>query len=529
MNSKYYLTYKNGNRCGDERYSIAIPDNFSVKKGAESRAFIAWLQNGANDDYLNSDIILFDGKIIGENDNDTRLYTPEMCAVLLEKMFWANSFMRRMFRKAKFIPLDSQYPAGGINASYDNKNFQYNIQLFFKGFMKTMRVQILNASEDDIPSCDNMVIEWIKTMKMTEPMDVVKELDDEGFVSAILTEKLISEWKSCADIKYTIIHEMLQNKIDIRLAKFKANVNESSDTVQNAKNDIQKYIDTAAIETQKFLAKGLDGLEAITRKNTGNELLEKLYDVIKPCIVQGDSISIDELGIISGKVSAKIGDFDEIKSRFAALMPIAEDKPEIPTSSQLFEMPTYKEKKKVSIGGMIVTLPDRMLLAEEYHSDNESEEKFLEQLRNAYALVAIPEDFEKGFDFYTEGAFCFNISKPQHVVQFAELFHTSAQNKTSITSDIQSNLINITKNILSRNGMDTKKFPIQYVCGGEDFGIILKQADEQIDVTENWYHFVFFIFHKSDIFQGNVYINAVGKREQFVTAVKELLCKIKVE
>lgn len=521
MSSKFKLSYDKGIRCGDDWYSIAIPDNFSLEKGAEDRAFIAWLPDGA-DDYFTADITLFDGKIAGENDNDSRLYTPEMCAALLEKMFWETPFLRMMSNNTKFIPLNEGYPAGGINASYDEDCFQYNIQLFFNGCNKTMRVQVMNVSEEDIPACDQMVIDWIKTMKMTKPMDIVKELDDSSFSSVELTEELVEEWKSCSDVRYTIIYQTLQNKIAARAARYKSTVGDGEDSDKEVRKDDQAYVEQAALEVSKYLISAVNGLEAITNKNEGNGLLQKLYEVLCPAIMQSDSVTMANLGGIKGKASARIPEYDEIKRRFMILMPNAEDKVEKKIPNPEFVIPAYSEKKEVLIGTMVAAIPDHMILAAEYHSDDESSEKFLDQLRNQYALVAIPDDFEKGFDFYTEGAFCINIIKPQQVSQFAGLF------SKELKSEMASNMTNLVEGLLKHNGKYDEEFPAEFVCGGDEFGIVLEQVEENIDPVDNRSQFIFVVFHKSNFFQGNIYINAQGEREQFVSAIKEWLKKFRV-
>lgn len=70
--------------------------------------------------------------------------------------------------------------------------------------------------------------------------------------------------------------------------------------------------------------------------------------------------------------------------------------------------------------------------------------------------------------------------------------------------------------------------PIEFVCGDEGFGIVLAMAEENIDPIDNWSHFIFIVCHKSNVLQGNVYINAQGEREQFVTAIKEWLRRFRV-
>ena len=526
MDTRFQLTYKKGIRCGNEGYSIAIPDNFVLEEGAEERAFIAWLPDGA-DEYFDADIIFFDGKPVS-NDNDFSMYSPELCAALLENMYWSNPFLRMMYKNSKFIPLSEGYPAGGINASYDEDNFQYNIQVFFKDCIKSMRVQVMNVTEKDIPECNKMVVDWIKTMQLAEPMGTTKKLDDPCFISAELTEESVVEWKECSDIGYTMIYQLLQSQIAVRAAKYKATLGEGVDSEKAVKKDYQTYVDATAVQYSRFLDSALNGLEAITKKNKENKLLQKLYEVICPAIMESDSVTMENPGGIKGKVSAQIPGYAELKSRFLLLMPDAEDKVEKKVPNPDFVMPTYNEKKEVLVGTMTAALPDHMFTAAEYHDEDASSEEFLDQLRERYSLVAIPDDFDKGFNFYTEGAFCINVVKPQQVPQFAALFDKEAQKSSGIELDVPSNLINMVENLLKRNGKYDEAFPIEYVCGGTDYGVVVAQVGENIDPIENWSQFVFFVFHQSNALQGNIYINALGTREQFSSAVKEWLKTFRV-
>lgn len=522
MYSKFKLSYEKGIRCGDDRYSIAIPDNFKLEKAAEDRAFIAWLPDGA-DDYLSADIVLTDGNIFDENDTDSRLYTPEMCASLLENMYWQVPLLRMTSSNTKFIPLNEGYPAGGIIASYEEGYFRYNIQLIFNGCGKKMIVEVMkNVTEEDIPACDSMVIDWIKTMKMTKPMEVVKKLDDPSFVSTELTEKLAAEWKLCSDIQWTIISQILQNKIDARAARYKATVKEGKDSDREVRKDNQIYVEQAAADLSNYLMSAVRGLEAITKKNEGNALLRNLYEVICPGIMQSDSVIKDNKIGVQGWASARIPEYDEIKRRFMILMPDAEEQVEKKETNPVFVMPTYSGGKEVLVGTMVVPIPDHMLLAAESHSDDESSEAFLEKLRNHYALVAIPDDFEKGFDFYTKGAFCINITEPEQVAQLADLFSEESR------SELVSNLIDKAEYMMKRYGKYNEEFPMEFVCGDDEFGIVLALAEEYIDPIENWSHFKFFVFNKSNFLQGNVYINAQGEREQFISALKEWLRRFRV-
>ena len=516
---RFDLSYKKDIRCGDEKYSIGIPDSFEIEKNVDDRAFIAWLPDGAAD-YNEAKIVFYDGKIVSENDNDPRLYTPESSAALLENTFWSSP-VHSLFQGAKIIPLNESSPGGIIIAQYEiydvESAIHYHIQFCFKGCVKSMRVLILDVTEEDIPACDNMVVEWLKTLKLTEPLDVAKELDDPSFVNNELNQELVDEWKSCSDARYTVIFSTLDNRIAARSAKYKANASIGDSEADVIKDD-QKYIESAASEYSAFLLRALDGLDAITRNNEGNPLLEKLYEVILPTIIKGGSLATG-LGGVAGSVTAKIPYYTEIQQRFLALVPDTKDKYETP----LFKKPEYKDKKIIRVGSLSVSVPDNMLLASEYHSSDDDSERFLDQLRRTYALVAIPADSEEGFDNYTECALCINMSAPQAAGKYAAKFDEGNKNK----DEVSMKLISITEDLLKQSGRYNPDFPAEYVCGGNDYGIVLEQVEENIDLIKCWSQFIFMIFHKDKVYQGNYYINAKGERKEFVAAIKEWLQKIK--
>lgn len=110
MKSKFQLSYSQGRRCGDNTYTIAIPDNFDIEKGAEKREFIAWLPGDGVAEYLDSDIIFFAGSTAAENNYNTGMLTPELCSIMIESFFLQTG--KKLSDDIKFIPLKNDYPAG---------------------------------------------------------------------------------------------------------------------------------------------------------------------------------------------------------------------------------------------------------------------------------------------------------------------------------------------------------------------------------------------------------------------------------
>lgn len=322
MSLKFQLTYNKGLRCGDDSYSIGIPDNFILEKGAEDRDFIAYLPSDDADGYSGSDIVFFAGKALQENDNDTRLLVPELCSTLIENTFWGNPISRMMCKSSKYIPLDKKQPAGGINAGYDEDSFFYNISVFLPGCIKTMRVQVYGAQEKDIAICDKMVVDWMNTMTSTKPFDTTRRLDDPFFIDSNLSSDTAAEWKTASDIHFTIIQLLIQNRIQTRTTRYRAEVS-NGDSEIALRNDIRDYVSAAAKAMESFLEMGVRGLEQIKEKNPNSPMLKKYYDVLRPAVMSNDEISIS---IDGGKtnISSSVSNILEIRERFANLDPTPE-------------------------------------------------------------------------------------------------------------------------------------------------------------------------------------------------------------
>ena len=178
MNKRFQLTYNKGKRCGNETYTIAIPDSFAVEEGAEGRDFIAWLpvinitEEFDSDTVVDSEIVFFAGQSIEKSIQNIEEVSPEDIASFAENM------LKMIYGSVSdtYIPISSGYPAGCLSLLYDNNCCHYNIALLFKSCIKMMRVQISNVNENDIDDCNRMVTEWIKTIRLTQEFKPVKSL-----------------------------------------------------------------------------------------------------------------------------------------------------------------------------------------------------------------------------------------------------------------------------------------------------------------------------------------------------------------
>ena len=517
MKSKFQLSYSQGRRCGDNTYTIAIPDNFDIEKGAEKREFIAWLPGDGVAEYLDSDIIFFAGSTAAENNYNTGMLTPELCSIMIESFFLQTG--KKLSDDIKFIPLKNDYPAGGIQAWYTDECFHYNINLFFTNCIKSMRVQVNDVSMSDIDACDKMVINWIQTMKITKPFKTIKYPDDDSFINMPLTEKLVSEWKTCVNTRFTIISNTLQNKFQNRSAAFFNAL--GSDNKDNALvQDCQRYVDEAATTMGELLVVSLDALEKISKRNQGNALLKNMYDLIRPAIIDNEYVTVSNFANIDGTFKAKIKDIEQSKSRFLKLDPTS--KTEVPLSA--FKKLTYNENRTVKVEDITVKIPDGMITLNEYHPKNKEEENQISGLKNApYGFFAVPKDGKKGFENYQEETFCINLVKPQTMPQLGVLLNTRALKEKGIEVDLESTLVNVVKGFFSQSVLDVDNLPIKCVCSGKDYGIVCVQVQTSTDSEIKNCYFKYFVLYNSDVYQGNIYINAAGSIADFTNTVHNWL------
>ncbi len=503
-NPKYRLTYSEGRNSGNERYRISIPDGFKVEPHAEGRDFIAWLPGENNADYNSSRITFYAGAEAGKNRIDTRLLTPQICALLTESNYWQADALRLLAEKNRLIVLNKEHPAGSIIAGYNEGNFMYNISIVMPGYIKTMRAQVLGAEEEDIPSCDRMVLEWVRTMTSAEDFEETKALNDSYFSNQPLTARLASEWKETCDLRYTVIERSCRDNVDLARQRY-AKGAYGVDGEAEFRADLQEYLDTWAKDYGNFLESGVSAIKTLKTRNPESPALTKLLETFRPA-VNGISERSETVTGIDDVVRAAVPYMNDIRARFAELdKQPDEEKEVIPTYREL----TYHENHEFTLGGLTGLLPDQMITFDQAPESDVNDPEFLTRLHGIYTLAAIPSDYHGGFNRYTEGRFCVNIGIPVRNSGFGVLFENGTE------TDIQSQLVQFLTANLKRNNKFNEHYPVEYVCGGKDYAVVAAQISGNTDPEPAGASFVFLVLDQDDLYQGNIYFHSEGSDEQF--------------
>ena len=163
----------------------------------------------------------------------------------------------------------------------------------------------------------------------------------------------------------------------------------------------------------------------------------------------------------------------------------------------------------------------------EARSDEEKIQNFIEELKGAYAFVAISEDYEFGFYDYTNADICINIGYPQNVPVCAAFFTGQKgmlDGKGIEITDYESLLTGIFDSQLKDYGFIVGS---EYVCGNTEYGIVLAPAGVyESENSKSVYKIG--IFHGCDFYSGNIYFNCTGKTKDFSNAAKEWLKTFKL-
>lgn len=92
-----------------------------------------------------------------------------------------------------------------------------------------------------------------------------------------------------------------------------------------------------------------------------------------------------------------------------------------------------------------------------------------------------------------------------------------------IEVDLESTLVNVVKGFFSQSVPDVDNLPIKCVCSGKDYGIVCVQVQTSTDSEIKNCYFKYFVLYNSDVYQGNIYINAAGSIADFTNTVHNWL------
>lgn len=278
-----HFTYKEGKRCGDERYSIAIPDGFRIQKNVDDRAFVAWLPNEDEpDQYESGKVILFDGTFQQIN-MDEMPVLPEQMMAISEMVSWkSQSTMNSLFKTEIFSVWN-----GEVGGTIRLNGTHAYIQLGFPDGIKIIRIQIDGEfGAGQYAAYANMAREWVSTLHLKKGFSEILALDGAKFMQPILSAELVKLFKDEAE-KWT---QNLQKLFDLKMGALQAQVEYRQENgnisasalrqmIKDQHDDIRERYETVAQQA-------VSTLKHFSDIAPQNELLLDLYAAAEPVFEQ---------------------------------------------------------------------------------------------------------------------------------------------------------------------------------------------------------------------------------------------------
>ena len=323
------LTFKNGVRRGDGHYTIGIPDGFSLNEKAEGRAFIAYSPDGA--DEFDGRVILFDGER-NEIDADMRSkLSPQALRSLFEGAAY-NETLVQMFEEVGSLPLPEECPIGFASYGIDTNQHCYhcNVVLILGNARKQLRLQIGDVYHEDIPACEALVHDWLRTLKTDETPWKIPQTDDPEFAGA-LTNQLAERWAEVQSASLGALIGEYNAARDTRVQKYRTLSAKGRDSVEALKRDLQTMLEHTGKQFHDHFDRALTVLERFAADEKNLPLLSPMLASVEQELPESDRLSLQ---LDDEEIEARIPDLQRMKNRLKALQDQSskQQKPAVPAA-----------------------------------------------------------------------------------------------------------------------------------------------------------------------------------------------------
>lgn len=185
------LSYSKNQKVKGSGYVMDIPDNFTIKKGAEGRDFIAYIPDPDDpEDYLESDFIIFAGQL-------QKAEVISQFKTMAE--FFAIGEAMNALAAVKLGTEDVEHYVrrdlpGVIVYSLDQLALHVNICVVIDDHIQMMRLQISDVTKRDMDKYKKAAGEILDHMRANKPVTLLTEPDAEKYIAMSADSKTVTEW-----------------------------------------------------------------------------------------------------------------------------------------------------------------------------------------------------------------------------------------------------------------------------------------------------------------------------------------------
>lgn len=185
------LSYSKNQKVKGSGYVMDIPDNFTIKKGAEGRDFIAYIPDPDDpEDYLESDFIIFAGQL-QKAEVISQFKTMAEFFAIGEAM---NALAAVKLGKEDVEHYVRRDLPGVIVYSLDQLALHVNICVVIDDHIQMMRLQISDVTKRDMDKYKKAAGEILDHMRANKPVTLLTEPDAEKYIAMSADSKTVTEW-----------------------------------------------------------------------------------------------------------------------------------------------------------------------------------------------------------------------------------------------------------------------------------------------------------------------------------------------
>lgn len=185
------LSYSKNKKVKGSGYVMDIPDNFTIKKGAEGRDFIAYIPDPDDpEDYLESDFIIFAGQL-QKAEVISQFKTMAEFFAIGEAM---NALAAVKLGKGDVEHYVRRDLPGVIDYFLDQLALHVNICVVIDDHIQMMRLQISDVTKRDMDKYKKAAGEILDHMRADKPVTLLTEPDAEKYIAMSADSKTVTEW-----------------------------------------------------------------------------------------------------------------------------------------------------------------------------------------------------------------------------------------------------------------------------------------------------------------------------------------------
>lgn len=285
-----HLTYKEGKKFENEKYSILIPDGFEILEDEDDRDFIAYIPNDNPDDsYLDSNFVIFAGRELGNAPDEFK--TPECFVAFGELAMGATT--AASFGKVKNSPYLRRDMPGSISYSFDNSGrigfrdntIHANACVAVGDSLKMMRVQINEVPVRYNAAYEEYVVKMIfDNMRPKNPVSLVDDIDDSKYLVSNPSKSLVDELKDCISDHMYAISALKNFKSNFVINQFKEKQSSGLADIDDLKAELQTLIDEIGSYVDSVLEKCEKVFNYYLDNDVENSILTSLKDAISSVV-----------------------------------------------------------------------------------------------------------------------------------------------------------------------------------------------------------------------------------------------------